>query len=98
MKHDGKRIRDLIGVALCALLLALSYSAEAQQKKKVQRIGLLSSGSPSSTKEGVEAFRQRLHELGYVEGQNIVIEYRYAEGVADRFPNLVAELLQLKFK
>src|SRR5262249_42705347 len=78
------------------VLLATGTFAEAQQTKKVQRIGLLSSGSPSSTKEGVEAFRQRLHELGYVEGQNIVIEYRYAEGVADRFPNLVAELVQLK--
>src|SRR5262249_46417827 len=82
--------------ALPALILATIHLANAQQPKKVQRIGLLSSGSPSSTKKGVEAFRQRLRELGYVEGQNIVIEYRYAEGVADRFPNLVAELVQLK--
>jgi len=82
--------------ALPALILATIHLANAQQPKKVQRIGLLSSGSPSSTKKGVEAFRQRLRELGYVEGQNIVIEHRYAEGVADRFPNLVAELMQLK--
>src|SRR5262249_1576540 len=79
-----------------ALFLAVTFDAEAQQPGKIPRIGLLSSGSPSSGKEGVEAFRQRLHELGYVEGQNIVIEYCYAEGVADRLPNLVAELVQLK--
>src|SRR5262245_42007991 len=86
----------IIALAPSALLLALSSFAEAQQPNKVPRIGLLSSGSPSSTKEGVEAFRQRLHELGYVEGQNIVIEHLYAEGVADRFPNLTAELVKLK--
>src|SRR5215831_20696062 len=88
--------RKIIGLTFSALLFLLSFPADAQQPKKVQRIGLLSSGSPSSTKEGVEAFRQRLHELGYVEGQNIVIEYRYAEGVPDRFPNLAAELVKLK--
>src|SRR5262245_13052284 len=86
----------IVCIALGAMLLALCMPAEAQQPKKVPRIGLLSSGSPSSTKEGVEAFRQRLHELGYIEGQNIVIEYRYAEGVADRFPNLGARLGKLK--
>src|SRR5262245_31877264 len=86
----------LFAYALPALILATIHLANAQQPKKVQRIGLLSSGSPSSTKKGVEAFRQRLRELGYIEGQTIVIEHRYAEGVADRFPNLVAELVQLK--
>ena len=74
--------------ALPALIVASIHLAEAQQAKKVPRIGLLSSGSPSSTKEGVDALRQRLHELGYIEGQNIVIEYRYAEGVADGFRTL----------
>src|SRR5215467_1193563 len=88
--------KKTIASLLATFLLALCMPAEAQQAKKVPRIGLLSSGSPSSTKEGVEVLRQRLHELGYIEGQNIVIEYRYAEGVADRFPNLVAELVKLK--
>src|SRR5215813_7676832 len=79
--------------ALPALILIAIHFAEAQQPKKVPRIGYLSS-SPS--KEIVEAFRRGLRERGYVEGQNIVIEYRYAEGIADRFPNLAAELVQLK--
>ena len=85
-------------VLLCALLFALSFPADAQQPKKVPRIGFLVSGSLSSTREigNVEAFRQGLHELGYVEGQNIAIEYRYAEGVEERLPNLAAELVQLK--
>jgi len=80
------------------LLFALSFPADAQQPKKVPRIGFLVSGSLSSTREigNVEAFRQGLHELGYVEGQNIAIEYRYAEGVEERLPNLAAELVQLK--
>src|SRR5215475_3915367 len=81
----------LIVVALCA-------PADAQQPKKVPRIGYMTAGflSSASTKEAVEAFRQGLRERGYVEGQNIVIEYRFAEGMADRFPNLAAELVQLK--
>ena len=81
---------------LTLLLFAAGPLAEAQQTKKVPRIGLLSSGSPSSTKETVEAFRQGLRERGYVEGQNIVIEYRYAGGLTERLPNLAAELVQLK--
>ena len=83
-------------LCLLATVFLPAGSTEAQQPKKVSRVGLLLSGSPSSTKEGVEAFRQRLHELGYIEKQNIVIEYRYAEGVADRHPNLAAELVKLK--
>src|SRR5215813_5633999 len=86
----------MIVCLVVAALLSHAPFAEAQQPKKVQRIGLLSSGSPSSVKEAVEAFRQGLRERGYVEGQNIVIEYRFAEGMADRFPNLAAELVQLK--
>src|SRR5215470_8243384 len=88
--------RNILSVVLCVVVLVLSSSVQAQQPKKVPRIGFLSSGSPSSTKEGVEVFRQRLHELGYIEKQNIVIEYRYAEGVTDRHPNLAAELVKLK--
>src|SRR5215831_12591522 len=83
-------------ILVAVVLLALGVIVEAQQAKKVPRIGLLSSGSPSSTKETVEAFRQGLRERGYVEGQNIVIEYRYAGGLTERLPNLAAELVQLK--
>src|SRR5262249_8833715 len=81
---------------LATLLLGSVYPAHAQQQKKVYRIGYLSSTDPAADSLRAEASRQGLRELSYVEGQNIVIEYRYAEGVADRFPNLAAELVQLK--
>src|SRR5215831_17864427 len=92
----GKIKKKVIDLFLVVTLLALSFPVEAQQPKKVPRIGLLSSGSPSSTKETVEAFRQGLRERGYLEGQNIIIEYRYAGGLTERLPNLAAELVQLK--
>jgi putative tryptophan/tyrosine transport system substrate-binding protein len=77
-------------------VFALSTPAEAQQTKKVPRIGFLSASSPSSMRARVEKFRQGLHELGYVEGQNIAIEYRYAEGKLDRVLNLAKDLIRLK--
>ena len=82
--------------ALCSLLLVPCSSAEAQQPKKVPRIGFLTAASLSSVAVRVEAFRQGLSELGYVEGKNIVIEWRYAEGKLDRLPELAAELVRLK--
>jgi putative tryptophan/tyrosine transport system substrate-binding protein len=81
---------------VATLLLGSVYPARAQQQKKVYRIGYLSSTDAAADSPRAEAFRQGLRELSYVESQNIVIEYRYAEGVADRFPNLAAELVQLK--
>src|ERR1700730_518952 len=78
-----------------ALLLALSFPAEAQQSKKVPRIGLLISTSLSAN-DAAEALRQRLRELGYVEGKNIAFEYRSPENKLDRFPDLAAELVRLK--
>jgi putative ABC transport system substrate-binding protein len=70
--------------------------ATAQQPTKVPRIGFLATVSPSIISDRVEAFRQGLRELGYVEGKTIVIEWRYAEGKADRLPGLAAELVNLK--
>ena len=70
----------------CALLFALCVFAEAQQPKKVPRIGYLSPLDPASESTRSEAIRLALRELGYVEGQNIAIEYRYAEGKLDRSP------------
>ncbi len=70
--------------------------AEAQQLTKSPRIGYLAGSSPSAASARIEAFRQGLRELGYVEGKNIVIEYRYAEGKLDRLPSLAAELVHLK--
>jgi putative tryptophan/tyrosine transport system substrate-binding protein len=81
------------------MLFALCVSAEAQQPRKVPRIGFLSGrGNPTPTAPdpNTEAFRQGLRHLGYVEGKNIVIEYRGAEGKADPIPELVAGLVQLK--
>jgi putative tryptophan/tyrosine transport system substrate-binding protein len=82
--------------ALGALLFALSVPAEAQQPGKVPRIGLLAGGSLASSAPLVEAFRQGLRELGYVEGKNLIIEERYAEGQLERYPALAAELVRLK--
>ena len=83
-------------VLLVLGLLLLSLVAEAQQPAKVYRVGRLSSGSPQSQSHGFEeAFRQGLRELGYIEGQNLVLEYRYAEGRAERVLDLAAELVQL---
>src|ERR1700747_2923829 len=90
--------RKAVIVLLVGLALAPFRLGEAQQPKKVPRIGYLVSGSPSSTREvgQVEAFRQGLRELGYVEGQNIAIEYRYDDGVEERLLYLATELVQLK--
>jgi ABC-type uncharacterized transport system substrate-binding protein len=89
--------RKICCVAFVAMLFALSFSVEAQQTARVPRIGFLSTGPPSSTSNwNVEAFRQGLHELGYVEGRNIVIEWRFAEGKPNRMAELAAELVRLK--
>ena len=82
-------------VALGAMLFALSFAAYAQQVTKVPRIGHLGASSFSSDSARIESFRQGLRDLGYVEGKNIVIEYRYAEGKLDRLPMLMAELVRL---
>jgi putative tryptophan/tyrosine transport system substrate-binding protein len=86
--------KKVICVALGAMLLAFNFPAHAQQPKKVHRIGFLAPGDPVS--QSTEAIRLALRELGYIEGQNIAIEYRYAEGKQDRFPELAAELVRLK--
>jgi putative tryptophan/tyrosine transport system substrate-binding protein len=79
------------------VLLAAVSIADAQQPKKVPRIGFLSAFSSFSDRERIEAFRQGLRELGYVEGQNVFVEYRYAGGKADESPaKLAAELVSLK--
>ncbi len=88
--------KKVFSLAFCAVLVVLCVSAEAQQAKKVPRIGFLIATSPSTNATRIEAFRQGLHELGYVEGKNIVVEYRYAEGKADRVRELAAELVRLK--
>jgi putative tryptophan/tyrosine transport system substrate-binding protein len=85
------------GFAVCVLLLALCSSAEAQQTKKVPRIGFVSvSGDPKTPGRNIEAFRQGLRELGYEEGKNVFVEYRFTTTQPDRVPDLMAELMKLK--
>jgi putative ABC transport system substrate-binding protein len=88
--------RKRVSVLLAILFVSLLQLAEAQQPKKVPRIGYLSGVDPATESARSEAIRLALRELGYVEGQNIAIEYRYAEGKRDRFPKLAAELVRLK--
>jgi putative ABC transport system substrate-binding protein len=98
-ESGGKPMNEKILVFTClllaALLLAVS-SAAAQQPEKIPRIGWLAAGSPSGVAPLTGAFRQGLRDLGYVEGKNIAIEYRYAEGKLDRLPDLAAEIVHLK--
>jgi putative tryptophan/tyrosine transport system substrate-binding protein len=94
---DGGKEKDMnrkiIYLALCAMLFALCFSAEAQQPKKVPRIGYL---GLIEIPERDEAFRKGLRERGYVEGQNIHVEYRFAEGRVERLAELAPELIRLK--
>jgi ABC-type uncharacterized transport system substrate-binding protein len=94
-----RRIQNLKWVGIFAIVFAFAIcgaGAEAQQRTKIPRIGILIAASTSFYSARVEALRQRLGELGYVEGKNIVIEYRYAEGKLERLPDLAAELIRLK--
>jgi len=91
-------MNKLFAVALCVSLFALSFCfpAQAQQPKKIPRIGYLSTRDRAGESIRAEAIRAALRELGYMEGRNIAIEYRYMEGKQDRLPKLVAELVDLK--
>jgi putative tryptophan/tyrosine transport system substrate-binding protein len=94
-----RSIQNLKWVGFLAILLLLvgcAGTAQAQQPTKVPRIGFLSATSHSTIAARTEAFRQGLLELGYAEGKSIVIEWRYAEGKADRLRELAAELVHLK--
>ena len=86
----------VLSILVVVVLLAVAVIAEAQQPKKIPRIGYLTGATASGMRHRTDAFRQGLSQLGYVEGKNIVIEWRYAEGKFDRLPALAAELVQLK--
>src|SRR5215510_13864628 len=85
-----------LSIFVTAALLTFAVRTNAQQPKKVPRIGWLSAAPLSANADRIEAFRKGLRELGYVEGKNIFIEWRGGEGKPDRVPTLVAELVQLK--
>jgi putative tryptophan/tyrosine transport system substrate-binding protein len=82
--------------SLLMTVLLVSGSAEAQPAGKITRLGFLGAGSAFSSKVLIESFRQGLRELGYIEGQSVVIEYRYAEAKAERLPDLASELVRLR--
>jgi putative tryptophan/tyrosine transport system substrate-binding protein len=82
--------------ALAALILATIHLAEAQQAAKVPRIGILELGSPSASADSHKAFQEGLRELGYVEGKNMILEYRYAGGKLALLPELATDLVRLK--
>ena len=90
MKNAG-----LSSVVIAVVLLAVGAIADAQQPKKVPRIGYLSNTGPAGESNRSEAIRSALRERGYIERQNIVTEYRYSEGKVDRYPELLAELMRL---
>jgi ABC-type uncharacterized transport system substrate-binding protein len=83
-------------ILVAMMLLAVAVIADAQQPKKVPRVGVLGQSSAHVLWTQLEAFRQGLRELGYVEGKTIAIEYRYAEGELDRLPGLADELVRMK--
>ena len=86
----------VLSILFAVGLFAVAVLAEAQQPTKILRIGFLAGTNPAAVAARVAAFRQGLRELNYVEGKNIVVEYRYAEGKADRERELAAELVRLK--
>ena len=88
--------RQITVITLCATLFALCSSAQAQQPKKVYRIGYLAPADAASDSTRSEGIRLALRELGYKEGENIATVYRYSEGKVDRLPELAAELVRLK--
>jgi putative ABC transport system substrate-binding protein len=88
--------RTRLAAVVAVLLVGATLAADAQQPGKVRRIGYLDQGSSARNRPYLEAFRQGLHDLGWVEGQNLVIEARFAEGKTDQLPMLAAELVRLK--
>jgi putative ABC transport system substrate-binding protein len=85
----------LLSILIAVMLLAVAVVAEAQQPGKIFRIGYLDSGNAAGSAVLVDAFRQELSKLGWVEGKNITIEYRFAEGKIDSLPELAADLVRL---
>src|SRR5687767_7024397 len=86
----------VLSILLVVVLLAVAVIAEAQQPKKVPRLGYLSNTDAATDSARAERIRLALRELGYIEGQNIAIEYRYADGRSNRAPEHAAELVRLK--
>lgn len=95
-RHGASRTMQLGTLAIALIVLTTPAVARGQQASRVARIGLPSSASPSAGVDRLLAFKQGLLALGYVEGQNLIIEYRWADGRDDHLPALAAELVRLK--
>jgi putative ABC transport system substrate-binding protein len=89
-------VKSKLLFCLLITVLLITGLAQAQQPKKIPRIGVLVTGSRSNASPRLQAFQQSLHELGYAEGKHIAFEYRYAEGKSETLPELVADLVNLK--
>ncbi|MGH7488592.1 MAG: hypothetical protein ACREMY_23780 [bacterium] len=89
-------MKSLFSIILIVAVAVVATMVQAQQPKKVARIGYLSTSDPATDLTRAAAIRLALRELGYIEGQNFNIEFRYAQGKLDRFPDLAAELVRLK--
>jgi putative tryptophan/tyrosine transport system substrate-binding protein len=93
----AKDMKKKIAVlTLCVMVLALCVSTHAQQPGKIFRIGFLDSSSAAASATLVDAFRQELSRLGWIEGKNIAIDFRYGQGKLDRYPELAGEMVRLK--
>ena len=88
--------KKIFSLALVTVLLALSFPADAQQTGKIFRVGFLDNSTASGSAVLVKAFLQELSKLGWIEGKNITIEYRFAEQKRERLPELAADLVRLK--
>src|SRR5262245_37046758 len=88
--------RKITVLALSTMLFAICGSVEAQQTSKIFKIGYLDNSTASGSAVLLDAFRQELSKLGWIEGKNITIEYRFAEQKTDRLPELAADLVRLK--
>jgi putative tryptophan/tyrosine transport system substrate-binding protein len=95
-RAEKKMKKKITFLTLCAMLFALCSSAEAQQAGKIFRIGYLDNSTASGSAVNLEAFRQEMSKLGWIEGKNITIEYRFAEQKLERLPELAADLVRLK--
>jgi putative ABC transport system substrate-binding protein len=93
---EGSKNKKALGLASATLFLALSFPADAQQAGKIFCIGILDPSNASSSAVFLDAFRQELSKLGWIEGKNITIEYRFAEQKSERLPELAADLVRLK--
>src|SRR6185436_18725710 len=92
----GEAMKNILSILLVIAVMGVGAMAQAQQTGKIFRIGFLDNSTASGSAVLLEAFRQELSKLGWIEGKNITVEYRFAEGKNERLPELAADLVRLK--